>query len=354
LFVFSSPVADFSRAFHEHKKNLFAGNVRYAIRGDTSKGVRSGISKTLREKPEEFAYFHNGITFVCKRLQKRAGRIFLESPSVVNGAQTVSYLGEALADSIPPSATVLVKVIEVTASRGFEEFETDVAMSSNTQNKVSLSDLSVIDPDLVSLERFFRSAKSFLERKRGDRPLGKTHVKINKDRLLQLFASLDNKTGPAATKDKQQLYRNHSGRLFAQYASSIECKRDSVFLASLDKFIRDVLLAFKLSGRSGKRKKRRLSLSYFTIFAVTAECINDLKLWKPIRSAFYADGIWSNEYSFSLEKDIRRIATSVLAAARRDPDRNETAFFKNRDKVRVLVNTLRRKLKIRLKIAKIR
>jgi len=353
LVVFSCPVADFAKAFQEHKKNLFAGNVRYAIRGDTSNGVRLGITRTLKENPEEFAYFHNGITVVCKKLRKHAGSVVLESPSIVNGAQTVSFLGETLARSIPSKATVLVKAIEVTAVRGFEEFETDVAMSSNTQNKVSLSDLSVIDPDLVSLERYFRAAGSFLERKRGDRPLGRTTIKITKDRLLQLFATLDNRVGPAATKDKQQLYRNHSGRLFEYYASSLEKKRDAVFIATLDKFVRDSLLAFKLSGKSGTRKKRRLSLSYFTIFAVIVGILEDLKLWRSARSAFQADGIWGNEYSLPLERDVRKVATSVLAAARQDVDRNETAFFKNREKVKILVLKLRRKCRPRAAVRRL-
>lgn len=345
LYVFSAPVSDFAKAFHSHKKNLFAGNVRYALRGDTSKGVRKGIQQTLDDRPDEFAYFHNGITIVCKKITSKGKRIILTSPSIVNGAQTVSYLGESLAESIPRNATVLVKAIEVTADGGFEEFETDVAMSSNTQNKVSLSDLSVIDPDLVSLERYFRSAGCFLERKKGDRPLGRTSVKINKDRLLQLFACLDRATGPAATKDKQGLYRSHSGRLFRGYAADLNSKRDAVFLARLDKVVRDSLLAFKLSGRSGGKKKRRLSLSYFSIFTVFAFLIQDKKMWRRIRDSFQAEGLASNPFSRALDKDIRKIASAVLKAAKSDPDRNETALFKNKDKTKILVARLRKRLK---------
>lgn len=340
LFIFSAPLSDFSSAFLKHKNNLFAGNVRYAIRGDTSKGVRSGIKETLETRPEEFAYFHNGITIVCKKIIKKKNSVVLISPSIVNGAQTVSYVGETLSDAIPIKATVLVKAIEVTAEGGFEEFETDVAMSSNTQNKVSLSDLSVIDPDLVSIERYFRASKAFLERKKGDRPLGKAFIKINKDRLLQLFACLDSKTGPASPKDKQNLYRSHSGRLFSQYSSNIQSKKDAVFLAALDKLVRDSLLQFKLSGKSGQRKKRRLSLSYFTIFSIIAKLIYNSKQWRSVRSAFLDEGIWNNQYSIALSKDVKMTAAVVLSSARKDSDKNETAFFKNREKVNNLISKI--------------
>lgn len=351
LYVFSAPVSDFADAYHKYPKSLFAGNVRYALRNVTSKNVKDGIASTLNKRPSEFAYFHNGITIVCKKIIPKGNKVHIISPSIVNGAQTVSFVGD-MAQRIPRQALVLVKAIEVISDGGFEEFETDVAMSSNTQNKVSISDLSVIDPDLVSIERFFRASKCFLIRKKGDTPIGSTHLKIDKDRLLQLFACLDSKSGPAATKDKQNLYRHHSGRLFSLYADSIEKKRDAVFMAKLDKFIRLSLTEFSLSGKQGQRKKRRLSLSYFTIFTTVALIIDDLGMWKKIRNALDADGLWENEYSRALERDVRKIAAAVLASAKRDPDRNDTAFFKNRDKVSETIRRLRRSLRTKMVCSK--
>lgn len=347
LYVFSAPVADFAAIYQKYPKEIFAGNVRYALSNDTSKDIKKGIRHTLKNRPTEFAYFHNGITIVCKKISSHGSKVRLVSPSIVNGAQTVSFLGD-MAERPSSKARVLVKAIVVLADGGFEEFETDVAMSSNTQNKVSLSDLSVIDPDLVSLERFFRARSSFLIRRKGDAPTGTVEVKIDKDRLLQLFACLDQKCGPAATKDKQSLYKNHSGRLFTYYATSVDRKRDAIFLAKLDRFIRVSLREFKLTGKTGERKKRRLSLSFFTIFTVLARLIEDLGMWKKIRAAFADDGLWDSEYSTTLDRDVRKVAGAVLALAKRDAERNDTAFFKNRDKVAQAVKRLRRSLKYKV------
>lgn len=344
LYVFSAHLVDFARAYQLHKNSLFAGNVRYALRNATSKDVKTGIKRTLESQPGEFAYFHNGVTVVCKRVVAKNNKVTLVSPSIVNGAQTVSYVSD-MARGLPDRARILVKAIEVRKQGGFEEFETNVAMSSNTQNKVSLSDLSVIDPSLVSIERFFRARGYFLVRKKGDAPEGNVVVKIDKDRLLQLFACLDSKCGPAATKDKQSLYRNHSSRLFGSYAASVSEKKNAIFLASMDKVIKIALNSFKLAGKRGHRKKRRLSLSYFTIFTVMVRLIQDHRMWGQMRTAFFSDGLWDNEYFPRLEKDIRKVATAVLSYARRDVDRNETAFFKNGEKVSQLIKKLRRKLK---------
>ena len=68
-------------------------------------------------------------------------------------------------------------------------------------------------------------------------------------------------------------------------------------------------------------------------------------MWKKIRSAFTADGLWDNEYAFILDRDVRKVATAVLLQARRDPERNDTAYFKNREKVSGVINRLRKTLK---------
>lgn len=352
LKVFPVRLVDLADAYQQHKQNLFAGNVRYALKGKSS-GVNEGIAETLKIKPEEFAFFHNGITVVCKKLKKSGKKIVLTSPSIVNGAQTVSYLGQSIArDKISPSATVLVKCVEVNYDGGFEEYETDIAMSSNTQNKVSISDLSVINPHLVSLERFFAASNCFLERKRGAQHSGSPSVKISKDRLLQLFVAIDSRTGPSHTKDKQRIYKTQSRRLFSQYASNLDAKRDAVFIAKLDKVARDSIKKFKTEGSRGKNKQRKISLSYFTIFSILVLLIKEGKQWKPIKNDFIANN-FDNDYMQALDSDIRLITRSVLSFVKKDGDRNDSAFFKNRDKVNNLTEKLKKSLLKKIKFTKI-
>ena len=352
LYVFPAKLIDFARAFEKHQNDLFAGNVRYAIKGANSETIRAGIRRSLHERPKDFSCFHNGITIVCKKLKYSSGKLEVVSPSIVNGAQTVTYVGDILGTNVPKSAEVLAKVVEVPEVDGFEEYETDIAISSNTQNRVSLSDLSVIDPDLVSIERYFRSQRCFLERKKGDKPLGRVELRTNKDRMLQLFASVDRIVGPSATKDKQGLYKNHANRLFEHYGRTLSSKKNALFLARLDKFVQ-WSIAVRYKTASGKKKRNRLSLSYYTIFATTVNLIKKLGLWSKMRSSFHADGIWDNEYADFLAKDVRKIAQSTLSVSKQDNEKNETSFFKNRDKVQHCMSVVEKKLARSMQIRRV-
>lgn len=354
LYVFASYLQDFAKCFQDERNNLFAGNVREGINDSPTGEVNRGIDQTLKERPEDFAYFHNGITIVCKKIRKVGNKVILTSPSIVNGAQTVTYLGKTLAGKIPKEATVLVKAIQVDFDGGFEEFETDVAMSSNTQNKVKLGDLSVVDPNLVSLDRFFKSNKCFIERKKGSRPLGKVDLSITRDRILQLMCSLELKLTPAIAKDVQNLYKSHHARdLFKKYNSTNEKRKDALFIAKLDKLVGITLKEFKGTGVRGKRKAKRLAFSSFTIFATTAHLIRDKGMWTKIRGSFNEDGHNNSIYTSQLKKDIRKVAASILAQARVDPEKNMNEFFKSKIKVSASMKNTRKKLKNKVGFHKI-
>lgn len=52
----------------DHGRNLFARNIRN-FKGSTE--VNNSITATLRDQPEHFWYFNNGITILCSRVQKQ-------------------------------------------------------------------------------------------------------------------------------------------------------------------------------------------------------------------------------------------------------------------------------------------
>jgi hypothetical protein len=60
---------------------------------------------TLKEKPERFWYYNNGITIVCDRatrIQERGkDRLRIENPQIINGQQTTRVLAE-----VPSSSAV--------------------------------------------------------------------------------------------------------------------------------------------------------------------------------------------------------------------------------------------------------
>ena len=94
-----------------------------------------GMVDTLKNEPDNFFYYNNGIKLLCKKITRKAlhgttremGLFVLEGVSLVNGAQTTGTIGTIFAESpeILTSANVLIQMIdlgdsdEAQAAQGF-------------------------------------------------------------------------------------------------------------------------------------------------------------------------------------------------------------------------------------------
>lgn len=54
--------------------------------------VNQEILSTLKEHPERFVLFNNGITIVCKKVELKNSEYELENPQIVNGCQTCNMI----------------------------------------------------------------------------------------------------------------------------------------------------------------------------------------------------------------------------------------------------------------------
>lgn len=145
--------------FQAHGADLFAENIRVVIpRSD----INDGILATIRDEPENFTYYNNGLTVLAQSIElgpggalnKDVGYFRLKSASIVNGAQTVSTLGSVLgteAESNLGNSYVIVRCIEVPA--GEEKLGQRVTRFANTQNEVSSQDFAFLDEQQHRLAR---------------------------------------------------------------------------------------------------------------------------------------------------------------------------------------------------------
>jgi hypothetical protein len=143
--------AEIARWYQEHGVDLFAENIRVVIpRSD----INEGILSTIREEPERFGYYNNGITVLAESIEigpggalnRDVGYFRLSNASIVNGAQTVSTLGSVLGTDFEESlgrAFVLVRCIEVGA--GDAVLGQRITRFANTQNEVSSQDFAFLD-----------------------------------------------------------------------------------------------------------------------------------------------------------------------------------------------------------------
>ncbi|WP_430382389.1 AIPR family protein [Streptomyces sp. P10-4] len=141
----------------EAGNSLFARNIRNPL-GLTS--INNELVTTLDEEPAHFWYFNNGITILCDSVDKTyhsrkapwTGPLSLKihGASVVNGAQTVRAIADAVAreDSEAYAAKVNVRVI-VTGDD--TEFANHTTRATNRQNSVEARDLVALDPVQAAL-----------------------------------------------------------------------------------------------------------------------------------------------------------------------------------------------------------
>jgi hypothetical protein len=136
-------LADLALLYAEHGKGLIAANIR-AYKGDTQ--VNEGILATLRDKPEVFVYYNNGLTAYCKRLSVfNADRARVEYKrvaaydfSIVNGAQTLGAINSRSIE-IPgnsPEGYVFIKLISLERCENDLEFAQEITRTANYQNRI--------------------------------------------------------------------------------------------------------------------------------------------------------------------------------------------------------------------------
>ncbi len=154
--------AEIAGWFANHGTDLFAENIRVVIpRSD----INQGILDTIREEPDRFGYYNNGITILASSvelgpggaLNRDVGYFKLTNASIVNGAQTVSTLGRVLGSGFEPNlgaAFVLVRVIEVPPEE--EDLARRITRFANTQNEVSSQDFAFLDEQQHRLAKELR------------------------------------------------------------------------------------------------------------------------------------------------------------------------------------------------------
>jgi AIPR protein len=144
-------VSDVADWYAQHGDRLFAQNIRNSL-GLTQ--VNQQLVETLVTSPADFWYYNNGITVLCESAERhqwnRAARgpieLALSGASVVNGAQTVAAIDEAMRRDHGRAGQAYVGVKVVTTRNTPADFGLLVTKATNTQNHVEPRDFVALDP----------------------------------------------------------------------------------------------------------------------------------------------------------------------------------------------------------------
>jgi len=136
--------------------NLFDKNLR-SVLGETD--VNEEIKNTLYNNPELFWFYNNGITILAEKIQKTMtgggdtdfGTFHCENISIVNGAQTVSTIGNyALKDPDKiKKANVHCRIIDLNEAPS--ELSVQITKTNNRQNKIENRDFVSLDPEQIRI-----------------------------------------------------------------------------------------------------------------------------------------------------------------------------------------------------------
>lgn len=152
--------------YEKFGSRLLEANVRSFL-GTTGK-VNPGIQKTLRESPERFMAFNNGIVIVTDEIRLGStadggpGIAWLKGMQIVNGGQTTAslYFTKKRSSEVDlskvrvPAKVIVLHSFDVASE---EALISNISRFANSQNSVKQSDLSANKPFHVELEKLSMS-----------------------------------------------------------------------------------------------------------------------------------------------------------------------------------------------------
>lgn len=153
------PAETLAALYHEHGARLLERNVRafLSARGKVNRGLRD----TLRNEPERFLAYNNGLTATAAGVAVDEGlRVItqIRDLQIVNGGQTTASIAQASKDSTVDLGDVSVQVkLVVVEPELIDELVPNISRFANSQNSVQESDLSANHSFLRRMEEASRT-----------------------------------------------------------------------------------------------------------------------------------------------------------------------------------------------------
>lgn len=147
---------------------LFQKNVRQSL--GLSNAVNKGIKNTIySDRHRDFFFFHNGITAICNRMERKDSKLHLHGVSVVNGCQSLNTI---------LSCSERVKTLTDTSLlfRFYEIPQRDradkISINTNSQSAVKPRDLRSNDRRVLNLKKAYEQKYpiGYFVSKRGETP----------------------------------------------------------------------------------------------------------------------------------------------------------------------------------------
>ncbi|MBR4533768.1 MAG: AIPR family protein [Bacteroidaceae bacterium] len=156
------PGLTLAKIYKQYQQILLEKNVRTFLqfKGKVNKQIR----KTLREQPDMFFSYNNGISTTASDIDTKEidGMLYITRIydwQIVNGGQTTASIAACLSDKAVDLSKVYVpmKISVIRDAEHDDEIVRSISVCANSQTAIKNSDFSANDPYLVDLEKFSRT-----------------------------------------------------------------------------------------------------------------------------------------------------------------------------------------------------
>lgn len=156
------PGLTLAKIYKQYQQILLEKNVRTFLqfKGKVNKQIR----RTLREQPDMFFSYNNGISTTASDIETKEidGMLYITRIfdwQIVNGGQTTASIAACLADKSVDLSKVYVpmKISVIRDAEHDDEIVRSISVCANSQTAIKNSDFSANDPYLVDLEKFSRT-----------------------------------------------------------------------------------------------------------------------------------------------------------------------------------------------------
>lgn len=146
-------------------RGLFAQNLRYYVKNAK---VDENIIKSIREHPENFWYYNNGVIIICDDYLVEGGSVLVQNFSIINGGQTTKLIGET---EFSRDFYIQCKIIKNKYESADDrlEFIANVAEATNTQKPIKDKDLIANRIEQRLLKKQLANAGIYCQIKRGEK-----------------------------------------------------------------------------------------------------------------------------------------------------------------------------------------
>ena len=172
------PGSILAKIYEQYKQTLLEGNVRLFLQ-KTNK-VNRQICKTIKERPEMFFSFNNGISATAKHVEFGSGGskaapyiTKITDLQIVNGGQTTASIA-SMQECDLSRVFVPMKISVIKDEQDYSEIVKEISTSANSQTAIKRSDFLSGDEFLKGLENISRTetepttqTRWYFERKRG-------------------------------------------------------------------------------------------------------------------------------------------------------------------------------------------